>query len=440
MANPNDNQLFTCKEKEIECEVENDGVLDVVVVGGGGGGVGEKEKKLIRYQRIIFGMFLFVIGRVSVGTSTIPLLTDGNNSVLHDTFKSDKDTFVQERDRNSPMQHMLHSHTYSNCPFAMLKFNQFELSNEGPYTSDMDRLINSVDRGKIAKDFSNNNRAYERVVKALKFGAFRGRKVVLDGDSLTRQLFISLGCLAWSAGYVDEYEFKQDSMFEGGENTILNNARIEASSKFINEATLHLKGGGKIYYVGNPIKEKIKAMTDTMMNNACNVTASVDSLKKRMTPYRVRYNFKKEESLHLRKRDVHILAAGHHEERDLYISAYKRMFECMKNGTKDFDNWPHIMYQLSSVESFWTETGMHGNEFIKGANEMSCQSNPKTAPHRDEERDVLGGLVDFIGDSIDLEHLGQLHVWHGDCLHWLQPGIPDLYAAEVADYLLSSRE
>ena len=428
--------LSRSKEEGMECGMESDGL-------GESGRGREKGKTLLR-RNIIFGILLFAAGWSSrSATSPIAALRATVEKVppFDDTYNSGNDTLIQDMKQNTTIQHTLHSHTYSNCPFTLTKFSQFELSHEGPYMSDTDRMINSEVRGKMAMDFSNNRRAYERVVQALESGAFHGRKIVLDGDSLTRQLFISLGCLAWSAGYVDNYEFKQEHVTEGKQNLILNNANIEASSKMITRAFIHLKGGGKIYYVANPIKEKIIAMTDTMVNNACDAsTASSGSEERSRIPYRARYSFNMDESLHLRKRDVHVLAAGHHEERDLYISAYKRMFECMINRRESgtLGNWPHIMYQLSSVESFWTETGMYGDELIKGADQMSCQINPTSAPHRDEERDALEGLVDFIGDSVNLQHLGQFHVWHGDCLHWLQPGIPDIYAAELADYLLAS--
>lgn len=68
------------------------------------------------------------------------------------------------------------------------------------------------------------------------------------------------------------------------------------------------------------------------------------------------------------KNDVHVLAAGHHEEREQrYISSYAKVFQCMNDKTatietSEFKTWPYMMYQLSSVESFWTDTGMYSGE------------------------------------------------------------------------------
>lgn len=191
-----------------------------------------------------------------------------NSSINANHTDGNKDD--EDGNRREDPRHVLHSYTYSNCPFTMAKFSQYELGKEGPFKSDIDRLTNSIDRGKMALDFSNENNAYDRVVTALQDGSFDDRKIVLDGDSLTRQLFISLGCMAWAAGYVDKYEFDQNEVYTGGENTIMNNVHYEASSKIIDRGLVHLKGGGQIYYIGNPIKKKIERFTDTMVSMACN--------------------------------------------------------------------------------------------------------------------------------------------------------------------------
>jgi hypothetical protein len=89
-----------------------------------------------------------------------------------------------------PPKHILRSYSYSNCPFTMAKFSQYELAKEGPFQSDIDRFTNSLDRAKMGLDFSNSMHAYDRVVNALENDAFHNRTIILDGDSLTRQFFI----------------------------------------------------------------------------------------------------------------------------------------------------------------------------------------------------------------------------------------------------------
>ena len=326
---------------------------------------------------------------------------------------------------------MLSSYTYSNCPFKMAKFSQYQLAKEGPFTSETDKMINSAMRAEMALDLSNNAKAYERVTNALQNHAFN-RTILLDGDSLTRQLFISLGCLLWSAGYVEDYVLHH-FVYNGGTISILKNANYTASSKNFGAAHVKVKGGGEIYYISNPSKEKIDGLSKRMVHDAC------DAKKEH---YEARYNG--QDLLPMKKKDVVVLAAGHHEERLSYISAYKHFFQCINdeksNGTKAFTKWPHFFYQLSSVESFWTEDGMYGSPQIPGKDMMSCQPTVPSAVHRQEEREEFGGLVPFIADDVDLKKLGEYHVEHGDCLHWIQPGVPDLYAAQLADFLITITE
>jgi len=330
--------------------------------------------------------------------------------------------------------HVLSSYTYSNYPFLMAKFSQYHLAHEGPFTSKADRLTNSLDRAQAALDFSNEARAYERVVSALENGAFDGRTVVLDGDSLTRQFFISLGCLAWSAGYVIEYDVPMD-IYGGRLNSVLKNGQYDASSKIFSQGFIKLKGGGKMYYISHPSEKKIEQLSDRMIHDACD--NNTNTTKK--YEYNARYNFD-EDFLKLKANDVVVYGAGHHQARSKYISTYKKFSQCMQDAKykSSFNRWPHFMYQLGSVESFWTKSGNNGDERIDGGDNMSCQSSVKISSHREEERVELGGLMPFIGDTIDVKNLGELHVWHGDCLHWQQPGVPDLYAGELADFLLSS--
>jgi hypothetical protein len=352
----------------------------------------------------------------------------GKEDVAYNQEASNKDV------THTYPNHVLSSYTYSNCPFVMAKFSQYHLAHEGPFTSKADRLINSLDRAQAALDFSNEARAYERVVSALEKGAFDGRTIVLDGDSLTRQFFISLGCLAWSAGYVIEYDVPM-YIYEGRLNSVLKNGQYDASSKIFSKGVIKLKGGGKIYYIANPSEKKIEQLSERMIHDACDNNTNTT----RKYKYKARYNFGKD-FLKLKAKDVVVYGAGHHQARLKYISTYKKFSQCMQDtkSKSTFKRWPHFMYQLGSVESFWTKSGNYGDDRIDGGDNMSCQSSVKTTSHRDEERVELGGLMPFIGDTIDVKNLGELHVWHGDCLHWQQPGVPDLYAGELADFLLSS--
>ena len=372
--------------------------------------------------------FLFCIGLFVAGWGCNTFLTSIQKNNTHTTkddsiplpdrhsmlfLEGDEHTIIEEQDlydeygitenytytnqkhnkNTSTSGHTLTSHTYSNYPLTMAKFSQFELGRKGPLESDIDRLTNSFDRGKMALDFSNEYRAYERVVTALESGAFDGRTIVMEGDSLTRQLFISLSCMIWSAGYVDKYDFDQAKVQIGGLNSVMNNVHDEASSKFIGRGALYLHGGGQLHYVANP---ESKQILETEVNVACNPTTEPG----KKTKYQVRYNFQWEmEGFRpMSKNDLHILAAGHHEDRESHLAAYKQIYKCKSDeaNVKEFESIPHMMYQLSSVESFWTTNGLYQSKFIEGADRMTCRANENTFDHRNEERDTLKGLVPLI--------------------------------------------
>lgn len=361
----------------------------------------------------------------------VPLEEHIESAIVDEVTMTDKNNDEEATKNVSDEDHLtLKSYTYSNCPFSIAKFSQFHLSSEGPFSSEADRRMNSKLRAKMALDLSNDNRAFERVSAAFEKGAFN-RTIVLDGDSLTRQLFISLGCLAWSAGYVEDFEIPHKYVSKGDENSILLNAHYAASSFNYNEAHIKFYQGGDLYYISNPIKEKIEILSERMIHDAC------EKKKKR---YNARIHFD-EQLLPMKKKDVVVLAAGHHIERTTYIPAYKKFFQCIKDDSDTGDNalarWPAFLYQMSSVESFWTENGRRGGtkQIPEGEDFESCKPNVPHALDREEEMSVFSDLVTLLGKDIDLNQLGEYHVQHGDCLHWIQPGVPDIIAAELADSL-----
>ena len=169
-----------------------------------------------------------------------------------------------------------------------------------------------------------------------------------------------------------------------------------------------------------------------------------------------------EHLLPLNQDDILVVAAGHSLQRGKYISTYKQFFDCIQQRTTTTtssssrshnERWPHFFYQLASVSHFWTIDGRYPGSSIPRHNipdddgqqqhdwKMSCRPNVPTTIHRNEERKQFNDLnVSFLGDDQILDNiingLGEYHVGYGDCLHWIQPGIPDLYAAQLADYVL----
>lgn len=273
------------------------------------------------------------------------------------------------------------------------------------------------------------------MVKSLESGGFDGRQIILDGDSLTRQLFISLGCLAWNAGYVEHYELSNISVRSPENNTITKSAGYNEPISTYNKGQISLRGGGKIYYYDKATAENIKSKTEEFVKAACYPTKA----QKKNSGIKVYVGWKNKISMG--KDDVYVVSSGHHETRNLYMGLYKSAFQCMKDAQdrRRFNNWPHVFYYLSSESHFWTINGQYSDVAVSGRNPNSCRKSVSRNYHRSGDKHALNGTVPFLGDSMDIQALGKFHVGHGDCLHWVQPGVPDVYAGELADFLLISK-
>ena len=346
----------------------------------------------------------------------------------------------------------LRSYSYSTCPFTMSKFSLHELSLSS-LSSDNSSMSQATKRNKanmqeIAKqslNLSNDAKSYQRVLNALHNGAFSNRRIILDGDSLTRQLFISLSCMAWSAGYVTDYTISKYDVWSGGENPTLQNFNYTASERFYKQVHVKLKDDGDIYYIDyfnhaapNDMK-RFGNMLHSMVRSACNnnVSSSSSGLLKWSRNsnryYKARYSLNKQDSpMILNKDDVVVVSAGHHDKiRPMYLEGYKQFFQCMQQqriehasspSSSSSSQWPHFFYQLSSVQGFNTIDGEYTSQPLPGKDKLACRTEGGSTRLQQEDRDYLEGLVPFIADTIDLTNMGNYHIGGGDCTHWVQPG------------------
>eukprot|EP00542_Grammatophora_oceanica_P020446 CAMPEP_0194038350 /NCGR_PEP_ID=MMETSP0009_2-20130614/10590_1 /TAXON_ID=210454 /ORGANISM="Grammatophora oceanica, Strain CCMP 410" /LENGTH=122 /DNA_ID=CAMNT_0038680813 /DNA_START=39 /DNA_END=404 /DNA_ORIENTATION=+ len=116
--------------------------------------------------------------------------------------------------------------------------------------------------------------------------------------------------------------------------------------------------------------------------------------------------------------------------------------ECVNNGQQDQD-YPRFVYLLTGLEHFPTPTNHYeepqttttaeNQECVTTVDALSLrrrQQQEEFEKLRDKGISILGK------DSIELQlRSGNLHVGGTDCLHWLQPGIPDFQAKEISDFL-----
>jgi hypothetical protein len=245
-------------------------------------------------------------------------------------------------------------YTYSQCPFTLSKFSLYQLSHQEQYDHDHDYSItanistsskdqknttrrrisglNIMKRAREALDFSMHHNSYHRVQQALEQQAFDNRTIYLEGDSLTRQLFISLGCLAWQAGYVKYYYLGKVHVITKKKNEILANANFDGVDKFFYSASIGLRGGGKIYYhpkLGS--REKLMSEAKLLVDQACDRTLNMSP--KLEVPFQggaagSNKNTNKT-MIQLGPNDVYLISGGHHmDTRDIMLESYQKALDC----------------------------------------------------------------------------------------------------------------
>ena len=383
----------------------------------------------------------------AVTTNNYYKLSPCNNSRKEKKIdRGENDAFQQFQSSSSNnVTATLQSYSYSTCPFFMSKFSLHELSL---FASSSKRQATMQEIAKQSLSLSNNAKSYQRVLTALQNGAFSNRKLVLDGDSLTRQLFISLSCMLWSAGYVTDYTISNYDVWSGGENPTLKNFNYTASERFYKQVHVKLKDDGEIYYVdyfNHAPNDMIRFgnMMQSMIRSACNSGSGSSSsglLRRRNRNskrryYKARCSLNKQDSpMILNKDDVVVVSAGHHDKiRPMYLDGYKKFFQCIQQEqqqrgdreqpSSSLSQWPHFFYQLSSVQGFNTIDGEYStSQPLPGTDKLACRTEGGSTRLQKEDRDYLEGLVPFIADTIDLTNMGKYHVGGGDCTHWVQPG------------------
>ena len=86
------------------------------------------------------------------------------------------------------------------CPLELYRHSQAFMAS---FDTNATTRSENTQRAQQSRQYSaDQHHSLQRIFHALSQGAFDGRTIVFDGDSLTRQLFISLSCLVHSAGYI----------------------------------------------------------------------------------------------------------------------------------------------------------------------------------------------------------------------------------------------
>lgn len=88
---------------------------------------------------------------------------------------------------------------------------------------------------------------------------------------------------------------------------------------------------------------------------------------------------------------------------------------------------------VTPLQHFWTAKGVFDARDLR-EDRYDCR---KVAPDQHQrqmgDKGHFGNITSLLGATLDQRALGDLHIWRGDCTHWIMPGMTDVLAAEFGE-------
>lgn len=263
------------------------------------------------------------------------------------------------------------------------------------------------------------------------------RRVYFIGDSLLRQVFISLSCLLPIYKHAVIW-FEHRGVRQSHRNAIGRGPH----SKF-EEARVWLASGDELIF-HHGIGGMVELGTEYRSHDEGNLWIESCYRQRPLTAMVVTDGphhepFVQREKLQLRPQDVVVLNGSVHGERQLSLHNIADVARCLAEhpiaGHSMKQQQPHLAYLVTSAEHFPTANGQYQAELKNET--YHCTQNVTRHDRWTEERRLLDNLLPMIGEEVlKLQYRsGHLHVGGRDCLHWIMPGIPDLLAVSLAKHL-----
>ncbi|KAL3922737.1 MAG: hypothetical protein SGILL_002040 [Bacillariaceae sp.] len=312
-----------------------------------------------------------------------------------------------------------------------------------------------VHRSWAAREIAEKAAAYFGIKD---WSTMENRRILFIGDSLIRQVFISWICLSWDR--VEDYSIpwfhnrqvrtRQPNSIGSGPHSKFEEGRVLLRGNV--ELIYHHGMGGllelgeeyhteetetwlKACYLGKPFT----ALAPKYLNWTKTDTSHLERLDPRST---IRSDNVERERLTFNSRDIVLINASVHGSRDFNLKNIIDLFECKKMQKVDEKPklkhlWPNFYYVMTGPSHFPTKTGAFDKKLLEVEDDFGCIETSTYKEPQVEEETKLKGYLPLIGhNTLKLQmESGHLHVGGKDCLHWMQPGIPDLLAADLARYI-----
>jgi hypothetical protein len=307
------------------------------------------------------------------------------------------------------------------CPFEWYKYScAFMQENE------FDEQVTAASMQYYQQNLAEIWSAFDSVF-TVQSNTPQPKRIFMVGDSLLRQLFISVACNAFSLNAVERSEVQwreewpcppgvTNCVIRGGQHSGFDAASI----RFTNGMEIHFVPHRGFAYAdmskGEPeVLERMKEQLDDMGRIGFGTkTAFRPSGPMDVLVYNVGAHFSLSES-------SKILS---------YFASEIATPLMMKNERR-----PKIVYVMTPSQHFNTDNGQY-KQHRMDEEKSKCVERVASNPRAELEKRILkeGVNVDVLLDYDDLE-LGALHVQNGDCAHYCMPGAADLVAARLLESL-----
>jgi hypothetical protein len=263
------------------------------------------------------------------------------------------------------------------------------------------------------------------------------RRVFFVGDSLLRQVFISHVCLSHDA-MMDDYAVawyhskrsrtQAKHSFDTGPHSKFDMARVRFRTG--GEAFYHF-GTGQVLELGQDYHSQEPHRWLPAVAMGLPLQTRVLKLGER-SEHDANY-----ETLLLTPHDVVLFNGSVHGKRDLNLQTIALLQTYIQPANAHM--YPSMAYVVTSPSHFPTDNRQFDPSLLH-TQELHCHTTTNNHDLQEQEHQLLADKLPFLGlDTLELQYTsGDLHVGGKDCLHWIQPGIPDLVAYQIRHFLTTA--
>eukprot|EP01104_Vermistella_antarctica_P014216 TRINITY_DN4432_c0_g1_i1.p1 TRINITY_DN4432_c0_g1~~TRINITY_DN4432_c0_g1_i1.p1 ORF type:complete len:409 (+),score=19.37 TRINITY_DN4432_c0_g1_i1:107-1333(+) len=295
-------------------------------------------------------------------------------------------------------------------------------------------MINHIDTAQRSLAYARSHGVDGAIAAMVASGSFKGKRLFLMGDSISRQLFVAIACAT--------YNEQSERSISG--DLAPQNVSANAPHKGFTLGSLKWKGGGELHLIPVDVRSEndIPAskrndpyfVARLLKELAVNGTMSMRPGMACIPPTG---------GLTLRKGDVLLLnPAGLHynNKPDDYKAALEEIatLGTQMRGLPELHR-PKLIFVTSATQHFRSDTGLYNFVEVHSRPDIiTCRSRVPSSPRADFELDIIkpGVNVDaaLVWGAFDLGglHIGPSETMHMlDCTHYCLPGVPDEVAVRL---------